>query len=143
LADFASRIDGCAEPAAAELVSEFNRLANAEMTFDEFQGIYGAEEHEQFVRRLLIEQATANAATDGITRDDLIEIFTNILANPADETYLSTTFASIRKQFGPNSNPSDLVFWPNLFFDNWDDAKTLTPEIMADAIIQRHKKTGG
>jgi len=137
LAKIASKLDGGHEENDRELLAEFNRLAGTEIPFSEFQGIYSAEEHFDYVRRVLTAKATA--AQPDLDRDGLIEMFTKIDADPCDDAYLSYVFARIKKTFG-DDKISDLVFWPNLYFGEGNKPKELTPEVMADAVLDRYKQ---
>ena len=137
LAALASEIDGCDESDANDLVQEFNSLAGTEIRYGEFQGIYGGEEHEDYVRRVLIRKfATAVSTLD---RDQLTEMFRRISQNPTDEAYLEFAFATIEKTFG-DAQVSDLVFWPGSYFADGDDSRELTPEQMADAVLTRYNQ---
>jgi hypothetical protein len=53
LARLAARLDGAMPGQWEEDLTEFNRLAGTTHTITDFQGIYGAEEHDTWVRRLL------------------------------------------------------------------------------------------
>ncbi len=57
LAGLASKIDGALPGLWEELLEEFNCEAGTSLEFADFQGIYGAEEHDTWVRRLLTQQA--------------------------------------------------------------------------------------
>lgn len=137
LTSLASKIDGCHESVANELVQEFNSLACTEVTYDEFQGIYGGEEHEDFVRRVLIRQLATAVPT--LDRDQLTEMFTRVNEDTSDEVYLEFVFSTIEKTFG-DSQVSDLVFWPEQYFADGDDSRELEPEQMADAVLERYNQ---
>ncbi len=137
LAELASEIDGGHESIANELVQEFNSLAGTEVTYDEFQGIYGGEEHEDYVRRVLIRQLATAVPT--LDRDQLTEMFTRITENPSDEAYLEFVFSTIEKTFG-DAQVSDLVFWPEQYFADGDESREMTPVQMADAVLERYNQ---
>jgi hypothetical protein len=51
LAKLAAHLDGDPDE---ELRAEFNRLAGTDIPMAEFQGIYGGEDHEDYVRRRVL-----------------------------------------------------------------------------------------
>lgn len=140
LTRIAAQLDGGRESEDASLLDEFNRLAGTKIPFSEFQGISGGEDHIHYVRRVLIKRATQ--ASPDLNRDKLIELFARIVADPCDNAYLSYAFALIEKTFG-DDQISDLVFWPGEYFGDGNDERELTPELMADTVLERHarKKT--
>lgn len=137
LAKLADQIDGSQQSLAAEWVRQFNELAGTEMTFTEFQGVYGAEDHEDFVRRILIMQRTQ--PQPGLGQKELVALFERILQDPTDDAYLSHAFTTIKKTLG-DDQISDLVFWPDLYLGDGEDSSNLTPERMAQIVWQRYQK---
>lgn len=135
LATIAARLDGGDEVADASLLDEFNQLARTDIPFSEFQGIYGAEEHIDYVRRVLTDRATE--ASPDLDREGLIEMFARVLADPCDDAYLQYVFTTINKTFG-DKQVSDLVFWPGEYFGDGNNHRELTPELMADAVLERY-----
>ncbi|MAE62403.1 MAG: hypothetical protein CMJ49_13735 [Planctomycetaceae bacterium] len=135
LADIADHLDGGDEVADAPLLEEFNKLAGADVPFSEFQGLYGAEDHVDYVRRLLTR--TATDASPDLGREGLVEMFARVLADPGDDAYLEYVFTTVEKTFG-DDQVSDLVFWPGEYFGDGNDQRELTPETMADAVLARH-----
>ena len=137
LSSIAERLDGGDETADAKLLNEFNELAGTEIPFSEFQGIYCAEEHEDYVRRVLTEKVTV--ANLGLDRAGLVAMFERLLADTSDNGYLQYVFSTIEKTFG-DDQVSDLVFWPGEYFGDGNDHRKLTPELMADAVLTRHQQ---
>lgn len=137
LAALAAQLDGGDENADASILAEFNQLAGTSIPFSEFQGIYGAEEHIDYVRRVLTDRVTE--ALPGLERDALATMFAKVLADPCDNAYLQYVFTTIKKTFGDNQI-SDLVFWPGEYFGDGDNQRELTPELMADAVLERYAK---
>ena len=72
LGALAGAIDGASLSSSSDLVAEFNQCAGTTLTHAEFQGIYGAEEHVDWVRRLLWEQQIRPAAN--VSRDEIVEL---------------------------------------------------------------------
>ena len=135
LAKIADRLDGGDEDVDMPLLEEFNRLAGTDIPFSEFQGIYGGEDHISYVRRVLTQRATC--ADPSLDRSRLIEMFSKVLADPCDDAYLTYVFATIERTFG-DSQVSDLVFWPGEYFGDADNQRELTPDEMADAVLDRY-----
>lgn len=134
LSTIATRLDGGDNNLDAGLVDEFNRLAGTEMTFLEFQGIHGAEEHIDYVRRILIDKATPALPT--LDRDALVTMFGRIRGEPTDDAFQEYVFSTIEKTFG-DSQVSDLIYWPGKYFGDDNHDRILTPEMMADAVLKR------
>jgi hypothetical protein len=108
LAKIAERLDGGDEVADAALLDEFNRSAGTNILFSEFQGIYGAEDHVDYVRRVLTDSATG--ASPDLNRDELIEMFAKVLADSCDGAYLQYVFTAIKETFC-DTQVSDLGFF--------------------------------
>jgi hypothetical protein len=137
LAKIAARLDGGDELADASLLDEFKRLAGMDVPFSEFQGIYGSEEHIEYVRRVLTDRATD--ASPDLDRAGLVAMFAKVLADPCDDAHLQYVFTTIKKTYG-DTQISDLVFWPGEYFGDGNNQRELTPELMADAVLERHAK---
>lgn len=117
LAELASGLDGAPPGLREEDLAEFNREAGTALRIEEFQGIYGAEEHETWVRRVLVGQAVRPAA--GVTLSELTEVVRRAMPQNgyADfEAYLAVFDANV-----PRPAASNLIFHP------WDyDPETNT-----------------
>lgn len=137
LAEIAERLDGGDEVADAALLNEFNRLAGTSIPFSEFQGIYGGEDHVDYVRRVLTDRATE--AAPNLNRELLTQMFAKVLADPCDDAYLQYVFTTIRKTLG-DGQISDLVFWPGEYLGDGNNKRELTPELMADAVLEHHAR---
>jgi hypothetical protein len=137
LATIAASLDGGDEHADASLLHEFNQLAGTDIPFWEFQGIHGAEEHIDYVRRVLTDRATEASA--GLDRQELAMMFAKVLSDPSDDSYLQYVFSTIKKTFG-DPQISDLVFWPGEYFGDGNNQRELTPELMADSVLERYAK---
>jgi hypothetical protein len=85
LAKLAARIDG-ANPGQWEYeLAEFNQLAGMALRFGDFQGIYGGEEHDRWVRRVLVRQQLRPASN--VTRAELEEIVRRAMPQNHDPEY--------------------------------------------------------
>src|SRR5262249_35250889 len=108
LAELASSIDGANPGQWEDDLEEFNRLAGMDLAFLDFQGIYKAEDHECWVRRLLAQQRVARVPD--VTRDELVEVVRRAMpqnGNPDYEAYMAILDANV-----PLPGASNLIFYP-------------------------------
>ena len=132
LARLAARLDGARPGQWEEDLAEFNRLAGVALGIEDFQGMYAAEEHEDWVRRLFYGQA-AQSAPD-VSHQEMIEIVSRAMpqnGHPDSDFYLELFLAKCK-----HPSASDLIFWPNLapeLFLDWEP----TAEEIADLAIGR------
>ncbi|QLG88020.1 hypothetical protein HQ393_06960 [Chitinibacter bivalviorum] len=105
LAELADAIDG---NSSEMLRSEFNRLAGTALPVSAFQGIYGSENHANFVRRVLRKQQIK--AVPDVTREELIEIVRR--AMKPDRTGLHEAYMAILDCNVPRPHASNLLFYP-------------------------------
>lgn len=133
LAELADDLDG--NPDDAKL-AEFNQLAGTDIPMEEFQGIYGGEDHAMYVRRVLYQQIKP---TPGITRAELIEIVRRAMPQngfiDVHEAYMALFDANV-----PLDGASNLIYYP-LDFDartnTWGGGRPIgeydpTPEQIVD-----------
>ena len=64
LAKLAEAIDGARPGEYEDKLADFNRLATTAIPFQDFQGIYGAEDHIIWVCRLLWSQRPTSLRSD-------------------------------------------------------------------------------
>ena len=108
LAKLAARLDGAHPGRWEEDLAEFNRLAGTAFSRDIFQGIYGGDEHETWVRRILCAQCVRPA--DGVTRAELEEVVRRAMPQNgfADcEAYMTIFDANV-----PRPGASNLICYP-------------------------------
>ena len=145
LASLAARIDGSPPLPQEEWMQhvrdpdldEFNRLSGLKLDWRAFQGVYGAEEHDVWVRRLLIADRTP--ARPAPTRDQLIALFRRAVDDRGivrDEDALTYLDATISKSLGVDG-ATDLIYWPNEWYGDDDLERQSSPEAMADAVLAR------
>ena len=137
LARLASEIDGAGPGEWEEKVEEFRRLSGVEVPFEHFQGIYGGEEHEEWVRRLLLAQRRSSVPE--LTRDDLIALFERICSRQYADSELSFLLAQLEHNLG-DPLISDLIFWPGEYFGDGNNSREMTAEEMADAALARKRQ---
>ncbi|WP_044302802.1 hypothetical protein [Rhodopirellula sallentina] len=140
LAELAANIDGARPGEWDEWLTEFNRLANTSIPFEHFQGIYGAEDHIEWVRRILHDQHTK--PVDDVTRDELIEIVRR--AMPQNGYSDAEAYMAILDKNVPRSGASNLIFYPPDYDDatnTWNGGRMMgeydpTPEQIVDWALQ-------
>ncbi|WP_425396507.1 hypothetical protein [Aeoliella sp.] len=123
LAKLASAIDGAAAGEWEEKLAEFNRLAGTSIAFEELQGIYGGEEHEDYVRRLLWCQKLHSDPE--LTVAEMTEIVERVIdCREACDFYMEVFLANCKHPSG-----SDLIYWPDLVPELPQDREPTSAEI--------------
>lgn len=131
LAELAARIDGAAPGQWEDDLAEFHRLSGADVRFEHLQGIYGAEDHEDWVRRLLYSRSLAPTAD--LLREEMIEIVSRVMTGAADREFYLELFEVNCK----HPSKSDLIFWPDLVPELPQDREPSAEEI-ADLAMRDH-----
>ena len=131
LADLADRMDGAGPGQYDDELAEFNLLAGTDMAINDFQGIYGAEDHEDYVRRLLYRRSLAPSAD--LSRPEMVEIISRILAvrSVAERDFYLELFELNCK----HPSRSDLIYWPDLVPD-LPQGREPTAEEIADLAMR-------
>ncbi len=129
----ADHLDGEQNPAQIELwLTEFNVKADSNFRWEDFQEIYGYQNHDEWVKSALLRQRIA--VVPDISHDELLEIVRRIQSNPGGEAetdfYLTMLEANV-----PYRGVSDLIFWPSVHFGDDDDSRELTPEQIVDIAL--------
>lgn len=120
-------------------MDEFHRLSGTDIPFEHFRGIYGGEDHEDWIRRVLLSQRTS--VIPDVTRADLIAVFGRICSGQCCGAELDFALAQLEHNLG-DPQISDLIFWPGEYFGDGDNARQLTPEEMAEAALARKRERG-
>jgi len=108
LAKLADRIDGAAPGQWADELAEFNHLAGTGLEFEDFRGIYGAEDQEDYVRRLLYYRAIERV--HDIAREELVEVVRRAMWQNGYtdyEAYMAVLDANV-----PLPQASSLMYYP-------------------------------
>ena len=108
LAHLAARLDGAQPGECEDDLAEFNRLAGTDLPFSLFQGIYGGQDHADWVKQVLYYRCIKPAA--GVTREELIEVVRRAMpqnGHPDDEVYQLIFDANV-----PLEGASNLIFYP-------------------------------
>lgn len=141
LAELAANIDGAQPGEWDEWLTEFNQLANTSIPFEHFQGIYGGEDHIEWVRRILHDQHTKPA--NDVTREELIEIVRRAMPQngyPDAEAYMTILDKNV-----PRPGASHLIFYPPDYDDatnTWGGGRMMreydpTPEQIVEWALER------
>jgi len=123
LARLADRLDGAQPGQCEDELAEFNRLAGTAIPREEFQGIYGAEDHEDWVRRVLYQQALK--PVPDLSRAEMVEIVSRVKASGNDHDFYLELFLMYCK----HPSGSDLIYWPNLVPELPQDREPTAKEI--------------
>ena len=121
LAELAAGIDGANPGQWEEDLAEFNRVAGMSLAFEDFQGIYGAEEHETWVRRVLVQQVVRPVVD--VTRSELAEIVRRAMPGNGYEDY--EAYMAVFDANVPLPGASNLIFYPydpatNTWGEGWE-----------------------
>jgi hypothetical protein len=123
LAELVSAIDGAPPGAWEDHLAEFNRLAGTSIPFEELQGIYGAEEYADYVRRVLYGRRVA--PDPAITKTELTEIVSRVLSGGEHRDFYMELFEVNCK----HPSGSDLIYWPDLVPELPQDREPTAEEI--------------
>lgn len=129
LTDIASNLDGAAPGQWEDDLVEFNRLAGTAIQFEEFQGIYGGEDHEDYVRRVLYGRHVAPDPM--LTRDEMAEIVSRVSACAEGHDFYLQLFSVNCK----HPSGTDLIYYPDLVPELPQDREP-TPAEVAELALQ-------
>jgi hypothetical protein len=129
LARIAGRLDGSLREHSDEDLALFNREAGTSLEWLEFQGIYGACEHDVWVREVLARPF--ERPIPDITREELLELIRRICNGEGEEHETSFYFELLAANV-PDPRISDLIYWPGEYFGDGDNQRELTPEQILD-----------
>jgi hypothetical protein len=124
LGKLAAQLDGGADGPWEEWLDKFNRLAGTDLQFKNFQKIYGAMEHDEWVRDILCRPYAKKL--DGVTREEWLEVIRRVMNAAGEEHEQSFWLTLLEENLDPHI--SDLIFWPGEYFGDGDDSRELSPE---------------
>ncbi|WP_339478465.1 hypothetical protein [Pseudomonas fluorescens] len=114
-------------------VAAFNREAMTALEFIDFQGIYGGQSHDTWVRKVLATPYERRVAD--VTKQELVELARRVMegvgADHEVEFWLSMLAINI-----PNERISDLIFWPDEYFDEAEYPQRLSPEQVIEIALK-------
>jgi hypothetical protein len=108
LAAIASKLDGYNSFDVDELLRTFNREAGTELDLEDFQKIYSSEDHENWVRRVLVGQAVRRVAD--VTRSELTEVVRRAMPGNGYKDY--EAYMAVFDANAPLPGASNLIFYP-------------------------------
>lgn len=133
LADLAAEIAGADQDRTSCQLAEFNREAMTHLTFLDFQGIYGTQDHDTWVRQILA--GPYERRLKGISQSELIEMARGVM--DADSREHATDFWLQMLALNiPDARISELFFWPGEFCGDADNARELTPEKIIETALK-------
>lgn len=110
LATLAAHLDGARPGECDDELDEFNRLSGIDIPLEDFQEIYEAEDHENWVRRVLFFRLIKPASC--VTREELTEVVRRAMPEneffDQHEGYMAVFNANV-----PLENASGLIFYPS------------------------------
>jgi hypothetical protein len=142
LARLAADIDGAAPGQWEVALDEFNRAAQTDLAFADFQGIYGGQDHATWVRKVLA--APFRKRLPGITREELLELIRRVAQADGEEHEIDFWLGLLAVNI-PDPRISDLIFWPGEYFGDGDNSRALSPEQIleiAQASADRTRERG-
>src|SRR5438105_4438338 len=108
LAELADRIDGAPESACDDDLAAFNAEAGTALAWLDFQGIYGGQDHDTWVRQVLAEPFEKRIPD--ITREELLELIRRVRENDGELHKIAFWLRLLEVNLDPRI--SDLIFWP-------------------------------
>jgi hypothetical protein len=134
LAELAAQIDGANPGQWEDELNEFNRLAGTNIPFEEFQGIYGGQDHDTWVRTVLAMQHIF--PVKDISRAELVELARRVMKTEGEEHEIRFWLEMLALNI-PDPKISDLIFWPGKYFGDGDNTREFTPEQVVDIALAR------
>jgi hypothetical protein len=143
LAKLAAELDGAvySSPQAWEDdLAKFNRLAGTDLPIEEFQGIYGGEDHDSWIRKVLAGPYVKQLPD--ISRAELVELARRVMQDDGEEHETHFWLCMLEENL-PDPRVSDLIYWPGEYFGDGDNSRVLTPEQVVDIAQARARGEGG
>lgn len=128
LSQLARALDGTVPGAWENNLAEFNRLAETSIPLEEFQGISGADEHADYVRRVLYRKIIR--FDPSITFSEMTIIVSRILQAGSERDFYLELFIVNCK----HPAKSDLIYWPSEVPELPQDREPTVEEIAALAV---------
>lgn len=132
LTELASSID-CGDPEQmASQVDAFNLEASTSLEFYEFQGIYGGQGHETWVRTLLGNRYVCSVPD--VTRPELVELARRVMECDGEEHAINFWMEMLSINTS-NERMCELIFWPNVYFGDEGLSRELTPDQVVEIAL--------
>ncbi|NUT84251.1 hypothetical protein [Pseudomonas brassicacearum] len=129
----AEEIDcGHPEKSLAHLAA-FNKEAMTEFEFIDFQGIYGGQSHDAWVRKILAKPY--ERCLGDVTKQELIELARRVMESDGPDSSIEFWLGMLEINI-PNDRVSNLIFWPGEYFNNVSYSEELTPEQVIEVALK-------
>ena len=140
LAELAAAIDGAAAGQWEDHLDEFNQTAGTTLTYDDFQGIYGGQDHDTWVRKVLSDPHLMRLPD--IQREELVELARRVMEEAGPEHEIDFWLGMLELNI-PDPRISDLIYWPGEYFgDGVTVPAEMTPEQVIDTALERARAGG-
>lgn len=140
LAELAAGIDGAQPGQWEDFLAEFNASAGTTLTYDDFQGIYGGQDHDTWVRKLLSDPHLTRLPD--IHREELVELVRRVMEEAGPEHEIDFYLGLLELNI-PDPRISDLIYWPGEYFGEGHPVPAeMTPEQVIDTALERAKAGG-
>ena len=123
LTELAESIDGAARGVWEEDLAEFNRLAEVTVPFAVFQGVYGGDGHESFVRRVIYQRRLSPPPDVSVA--EMAEVVSRMITADTDHKFYSELFMACCR----HPSGTDLIYWPELVPELSQDREASAREI--------------
>ena len=133
LAELAAEIDCGRQDQTQDQLAEFNREALTNLTFIDFQGIYGSQDHDTWVRQVLATPYEQRLAD--ITKPELIEMTRRVMEADGPEHAINFWLHMLELNI-PDTQISDLIFCPGEYFGVEDNSQELSPEQVVEITLR-------
>src|SRR5262249_34243353 len=119
-------------------------LAGMDLTLIDFQGISGGEDHETWVRRVLLQKNIQ--PVENVSRAELVEVVRRAIPTTGDPDYQA--YMAIFDANVPTPHASNLIFYPTDYDEEtntWGGGQPIgvydpTPEQIVEWALQGKKK---
>lgn len=129
---YAEEIDyGNPEETQAQLAA-FNKEAKTNLEFGDFQGIYGGQEHHEWVRKVLT--IPYEVRVPDMERSELVEMARRVMDGDAPDHAIEFWIRMLEINI-PNERVSDSIFWQSEYFGDPDYSQELSPEQIVEIAL--------
>ncbi len=139
LAKHAAQIDGASPGQWEDELAAFNAEAGTRFAFSDFQGIYGGQDHDTWVRKVLTEPYRRRLPD--ITRSELVELARRLMEAEGSEHDIDFWLDMLALNI-PDPRVSDLIFWPGEYLGDGDNSRELSAEQVVDIALSRSTVAG-
>jgi len=136
LTKIAGEID-CGDPEKTRVqLAVFNKEAMTEFEFIDFQGIYGGQSHDVWVRKILAKPYERRLGD--VTKQELVELARRVMEGEGPDHVIDFWLSMLEINI-PNNRVSDLIFWPGEYFKDVNYSEELSPEQVIEIMLKDGK----